>query len=321
MLSIYSALAGLACAGLWYGTIALSEGAEMSRYVFHCQVLVRLFSGPATEHQEAAYFFIPYVFVFFAPWIFLLLPGIGCGVRHWRTLPPATRYWGIVALSILLVFSIPSCKRFYYIVPMVAPLSLFVSGCMESLGDLPGSRRLLAAQGGVLLVAAAFLMFGIIPDESMGAMFPTVLALALAGGIAMMAIALWSPTERIVPSVAGLAIAGYLAFTVFGLPALNENKSTRLFVQRARALAGPDARLVSFHGPGYALQYEDRSIQSVAELDQMRELLRQGTVYCFVKDIRLAWLKDLSCRPHILLSRNPPFERGELFLRLDPPNR
>lgn len=214
------------------------------------------------------------------PW-FLMAPVVLALEWRPRGEDRATPLLGAVVASTVLLFSLGSQQRMFYVLPLLAPsLLLIAAGALGVLRDRPASRlgRVVVCSGGLvlaLLAAGMLLLAGLRPFSGLPPDTPPRLAAALVGVLAcgllfLAGVRRGRPAES---SVAAIALASAWVFWTLGGP-LSEWSKRRTtdpgLAREAARLSGGPVRTWSIL-PDLYVYYAGRP---VVELESAREVLR-----------------------------------------------
>ncbi|MGE0199707.1 MAG: ArnT family glycosyltransferase [Candidatus Melainabacteria bacterium] len=282
------------------------------------------FSGQAAYHPQPWYFFVIVLAAGFLPWSVYLPVAVadrlsafrrsGQSLRQRIALDPLfslTLYSGLAWLTVFAFFSASSTKLLTYILPLFAPLALFLACCLEArLRELGGQKPSSAAGWlacGVLLWVGLAVAGGIAATR-LGVLLPKEAA-HMAGDpvngwlagllLAGTAMAVWLLSQRrlfafVLVQALTMALVGNLAFRSV-VPAVNALTQGDMldFVKTVRAeqlaaLPGTAPALASFHITRPSLTYyAQQNIHwiDLGERDTLAQLLQaRGVVYLITKN-------------------------------------
>jgi 4-amino-4-deoxy-L-arabinose transferase-like glycosyltransferase len=135
-----------AVAGPWFALVAQAE--PVAAYEFFWLHNVRRYAD-AFDHQQPAWYYLPEIALDLLPGALVLLPLVGTLLRA-GAVPGLARFMLLAVGWGLLFFSLSSCKRPGYVVPLIPPLALALG---VVLANASGLRRWLAPAGGVAFAA------------------------------------------------------------------------------------------------------------------------------------------------------------------------
>ena len=206
------------------------------------------------DHPQPFWYYLPIVLF---NWFPLSLAYIGALPRWWRDvragearvmLPLA---W---ALLTLVFFSIPHGKRDVYLMPTLPMVALAMAAYLE---DIAASLRMRQAAfwitlgGGVAILGAGmWAMFGqsaafeeMLKRRELEDLAPSMAAMILAIGAALVVAAAWFRPRRGVHALLGGLTALWLIWSVWSYPLLNDSSSAAGVMKHARELAGADTEI------------------------------------------------------------------------------
>ena len=210
---------------------------EFLRYVLVTETAERMATG-ALKRTGPPWYFLPYLLGGALPWSFVAL-------FNWKKLKrpdPAVLYW-LLAIAIPFVFfSISQSKRPQYILPLMAPLALLVARIWEE-SRTRAAAILVAALGGLLLVATPFLHHAKMKPELMAVADRTAIGLGMvfaAGGL----VAMVSRRREVVLVALTLPLVAIPLLADPMLRAIAERRSAKAFVEELAPKLSPSMRII-----------------------------------------------------------------------------
>ncbi len=333
----------LAVSAPWFVAVSL-RNPEFARFFFIHEHFER-FTSNVHGRSQPLWFFIPVLAGTMLPWSFFIPGALG---RAWRN----RRHEGLPGLFLLiwsvlifLFFSKSGSKLVPYLLPIFPPLAIMISVRFCALLEGRGREIKLAAilLGSVmLLLGCAAIGYSNLPLAS-GAISTLVPALAaplkqfvthappvsMAAGLAIGALFLLQGTVLLVSAgkkpvriLIVLCLASFLLEILVPrliMGSIARAESPRDLALKARELATPDSRIVTF-GPMQAVPwYTGRRVLVAGDLDELAFGSRQGDQSAWFPN-QEALLRMWSGREHVLLIlKKREFEKLSPLLK--PPAR
>ena len=315
----------LAVAAPWFVAVSL-RNPGFARFFFIHEHFER-FTSTVHGRYQPFWFFLPVLLAAMLPWSFLIPGALG---RAWRDRHHRDGHAGLYLLIwvvvIFLFFSKSSSKLIPYILPIFPPLAILISRRIDGLlegrgrGLKPSAVMLgmtltilgIACLGYTRLPQAAALLTGYLPHLAdplhqfvinappihSGAAI-TLAALFLIQGATCLATAGRKPLRM----VAILCICSFLLEILVPrliMGAIAGAESPRDLALKARSLAGPDSRIVTF-GPMQAVSwYTGRRVLVTAKPDELEFGSKQGDQSAWFPDQR-ALLKLWGSNTQVLI--------------------
>ncbi len=291
----------LAVAAPWFVAVSL-RNPEFARFFFIHEHFER-FTSTVHGRYQPFWFFVPVLAGTMLPWSFFIPGALG---RAWRDRHHDENRVGLYLLTwamlIFLFFSKSSSKLVPYILPIFPPLAILVASRINDLLDGRG-RELKAAAialGMVLsILGAAALAYARLPlmiatmEELMprladplrqfGSHVPNISpgaatligALFLLQGLGIVATAGRNPRQMLILLCCASFLLEILVPRLI-MGAITEDESPRKLALTAKALAGPETRLVTF-GPMQAVSwYTGRRVLVTDKPDELEFGSKQG---------------------------------------------
>ncbi len=255
------------------------NGLNVLEYIWE-ENLLRVFRG--TTHCEGWYFYLAELPRLTAPWTLLAAAAVWRSILDFRKGPAANRALLILCGVLLVMFSIPWSKRWYYLAPMVPFLLILTAAWLDGAPSLKWEERLLLFMRYAALITGsmAVLSIGLLPvlADRMGVTLPPLLLFGLpVCGILTLAAGIFSEGnsggERMAkyfglpPAGAGMIVCWFLiSGGIFScvIPGTDNFRTTKEFVRSklaplAENFAERDIILLSPRTRGDLVYYLDRS--------------------------------------------------------------
>ena len=309
----------------WFVAVSL-RNPEFARFFFIHEHFER-FTSTVHGRYQPVWFFLPVLLGTMLPWSFFIP---GALVRAWRNRHHEEFQAGLYLLIwiavIFLFFSKSSSKLVPYILPIFPPLAILIAHRISSLMEGRGRELKLAATilgatltmlgmaclGYARLPQAAALLTDIMPQLAAPlhrfvthAPQLSITACILIGllfllqGVGILATTNRNPVRMLtVICVCSFLLEILIPHLIMGMIAQTE--SPRDLTLKARSLAGPDTRIVTF-GPMQAVNwYSGRRVMVTGKLDELEFGSKQGDQSAWFPD-QQALLKLWNSDNHVLV--------------------
>jgi len=337
----------LAIAAPWYLLSAKAVGgAEFAQKNLIRENWTRF--ANAFDHQNPFYEYLILLPLDFLPWSIFLPAGLALVWRSRREegetkwLADFLLLW--LGLSFLF-FSISQSKQGKYLLPLYPGFALIVGWLLSaSLNQLAGRPPTKAVSGSFWVCFTALLLGAVAANvvlcfgwpgmadkgltvEDFRALIPPFApasVIAVVGAVMGMLCLARGLVGRAFMVLLGMLAVGYLAVSVWGLPAVDPHKTARPICEELKALAGPADR-VGYAGPSSTndayVYYTERTLTELEggpekmDREVRKFAVEPGRAFLFIRREHYSQLSGETKRPWAIVARKQVGHREMLLLR------